>query len=276
MQTYARQGGSSAIFIHDDGLQLVSEKDREARIAFYADHNIGWVARPAHSSAPDGFKRAGRFKKASNLNYGLALSMKLERHLRVLQEAEEREELDETDDTPLEDRALHLACDEMFAETGGQWKPWANNGRSIRIGEIILLVDADTVVPEDCLRDAARELAESPEVAIIQHESGKTIHDRCLVNRRCSTTLFPQRSCRLPIITLRMESHILRAESTNVSLWVVQTARWPLSWVTMHSFAGRHFRMPRSLILLMGKRRFGQSPMCPRTLIWLYVFRYVL
>lgn len=173
MQTYARQGGSCAIFVHDDGLQLISEKDREARIAFYADHNIGWVARPAHSSASDGFKRAGRFKKASNLNYGLALSMKLEQHLRVLQDAEERGELPETgDESSLEDRALHLACDEMFAEAGGRWKPWASNGRSIRIGEIILLVDADTVVPEDCLRDAARELAETPEVAIIQHDSG--------------------------------------------------------------------------------------------------------
>ncbi|KAG8215894.1 glycosyl transferase family group 2-domain-containing protein [Butyriboletus roseoflavus] len=171
MQTYARQGGSSAIFVHDDGLQLISEKDREARITFYADHNIGWVARPGHDSSPGGFKRAGRFKKASNMNYGLALSLKLEKHLRALQEAEEREELEDIDDSPLEDRALHMACDEVFAESGGKWKPWASNGRSLRIGEIILLVDADTVVPEDCLRDAARELAESPEVAIIQHDS---------------------------------------------------------------------------------------------------------
>jgi hypothetical protein len=65
MQTYARQGGSSHIFVCDDGLQLLNEEDREARISFYADHNIGWVARPPHSSEPDGFKRAGRFKKAS-------------------------------------------------------------------------------------------------------------------------------------------------------------------------------------------------------------------
>lgn len=187
MQTYARQGGSSAIFIHDDGLQLISEKDREARIAFYADHNIGWVARPGHDSSPGGFKRAGRFKKASNLNYGLALSLKMEKHLKVLQEAEELEELDYADDTPLEDRALHLACSEVFAEGGDKWRPWASNGRSIRIGELILLVDADTVVPEDCLRDAARELAESPEVAIIQHESGM----RLFISRRaCSTHSF--------------------------------------------------------------------------------------
>src|SRR5258706_7992609 len=41
----------------------------------------------------------------------------------------------------------------------------------MRLGEIILIVDSDTIVPEDCFRDAAREMAESPEVAIIQHES---------------------------------------------------------------------------------------------------------
>jgi len=75
MQTYARQGGTSSIFVHDDGLQLISEEDREKRIAFYADHNIGWVARPGHSKEPDGFKRAGRFKKASNMNYGIQVGI---------------------------------------------------------------------------------------------------------------------------------------------------------------------------------------------------------
>jgi hypothetical protein len=74
MQTYARQGGTSAIFVHDDGLQLISEEERQKRITFYADHNLGWVARPKHSDEPDGFKRAGRFKKASNMNYGLQVS----------------------------------------------------------------------------------------------------------------------------------------------------------------------------------------------------------
>ena len=75
MQSYARQGGTSSIFIHDDGLQLISAEERVKRTNFYADHNIGWVARPPHSNEPDGFKRAGRFKKASNMNYGLRVSM---------------------------------------------------------------------------------------------------------------------------------------------------------------------------------------------------------
>jgi cellulose synthase/poly-beta-1,6-N-acetylglucosamine synthase-like glycosyltransferase len=167
MQTYARQGGTSTIFVHDDGLQLLKEEEREGRIAFYANHNIGWVARPAHESSPDGFKRAGRFKKASNMNYGLALSLKLERHLAALVAMGETD----ADEVPLEDRALEMAVEELYEENGRRWRPWASNGKSIRIGEIILIVDSDTIVPEDCFRDAARELAESPEVAIIQHES---------------------------------------------------------------------------------------------------------
>ena len=168
MQTYARQGGTSTIFVHDDGLQLISAEDREERIAFYADHNIGWVARPPHSSAPDGFKRAGRFKKASNMNYGLKLSLILEKHLAELQINGASDEFE-----TLEDQATKLAVGEIYEESGQKFKPWAANGRSLRMGEVILIVDSDTIVPEDCFRDAARELAESPEVAIIQHESGE-------------------------------------------------------------------------------------------------------
>ncbi|KAH9938819.1 glycosyl transferase family group 2-domain-containing protein [Epithele typhae] len=186
MQTYARQGGTSSIFINEDGMQLLSEEERQARIAFYADHNIGWVARPAHSGAPDGYKRAGRFKKASNMNFGLDLSLRLEKHLASLEALQAagglptppRADRDSQDaasahgpEESLEDRALALAIEEVAAESDGRWRPWAANGRSLRVGEVILIVDSDTIVPEDCLRDAARELAECPDVAIIQHES---------------------------------------------------------------------------------------------------------
>lgn len=95
----------------------------------------------------------------------------------------------------LEDKALELAIEEIYQKNGQKWKPWANNARSLRVGDLILIVDSDTIVPEvlirierftarnahaiftlqDCFRDAARELAECPEVAIIQHESGEPI-----------------------------------------------------------------------------------------------------
>ncbi|KAJ7850100.1 glycosyl transferase family group 2-domain-containing protein [Mycena leptocephala] len=156
MQTYARQGGTSSIFVHDDGLQLISAEEREKRISFYADHKLGsWVARPKHEDAPGGFKRAGRFKKASNMNYGLALSLKMEAHLAALEARERMGEVVLLDgDDCLEDRALEMAVEEVC-----------------RVGDVILIIDSDTIVPEDCFRDAARELVECPEVAIIQHES---------------------------------------------------------------------------------------------------------
>lgn len=146
MQTYARQGGTSTIFVHDDGLQLISEAEREKRISFYADHNIGWVARPPHSSAADGYKRAGRFKKASNMNYGLALSLRMEKKLVEL-ESEEKLGKVEGD---LEDKALEMAIEDIYQENGQKWRPWAANGKSLRVGDVILIVDSDTIVPEVC------------------------------------------------------------------------------------------------------------------------------
>ena len=206
MKTYARQGGTSTIFINDDGLQLLPPAERGARITYYTNHGIGWVARPPHSNEPDGFKRAGRFKKASNMNYALQLSLRLEKHLETLINQEKSgtrpapnhqsgtsrsrrfslntndgaghpTEGDEGDEMTSEDRALLMTVEEVHEAAGKRegFKPWAANGRAMRIGEIILLVDSDTVVPEDCLRDAAREMAESPEVAIIQHESGELL-----------------------------------------------------------------------------------------------------
>ncbi|KAJ7489449.1 glycosyl transferase family group 2-domain-containing protein [Mycena latifolia] len=234
MQTYARQGGTSTIFINDDGLRLLSAPDRDERLSFYANHNIGWVARPKHDDNSGGFKRAGRFKKASNMNYGLELSLKAERHLEVLVASaglgnpsatptladlgaaggpfrappQHRMSLAsgfdmrsytgagqygmqyqnrEGDDhgviaaawaegmgsvgEDLEERALGLAIEEMYEESGRKFRPWAANGKATRLGEYVLIVDSDTVVPEDCLRDAAREMTECPTVAIIQHES---------------------------------------------------------------------------------------------------------
>jgi hypothetical protein len=130
--------------ICDDGLQVLPEIDQLERKAFYANHNVGWTARPGHSSKPGGFKRAGKFKKASNMNYALNISLKLEKHLaQLLQDGE-----DDTADGCLEDRALKMALDEVYADSGNQFMPWGSNGKSIRMGEIILIVDADTVVPE--------------------------------------------------------------------------------------------------------------------------------
>ena len=166
---YDEIGGTSAIFICDDGMQCIPEADQNERIAFYANHNIGWVARPPHSSSPEGFKRAGKFKKASkwvfslhfdemqcsslltrfnnfSMNYGLQLSLKLEKFLAQLEE----QGAEDNGDDYLEDQAMRMAQEEMYEESGKKWKPRCANGKSLRVGEIILIIDSDTVVPEVC------------------------------------------------------------------------------------------------------------------------------
>jgi len=88
--TYQMQGGTASIFVNDDGMQLVSESERLARQEFYEEYNIGWTARPAHN--PKGekenqpvFLRRGKFKKASNMNYGIWISVRFEEKLQRIQ-----------------------------------------------------------------------------------------------------------------------------------------------------------------------------------------------
>lgn len=50
-------------------------------------------------------------------------------------------------------------------------QPPAMGGGDVRIGDIILIIDADTRIPADCFLDAANEFHNCPEVAILQHTS---------------------------------------------------------------------------------------------------------
>ncbi|KAF8505301.1 hypothetical protein JB92DRAFT_3122481 [Gautieria morchelliformis] len=45
----------------------------------------------------------------------------------------------------IKERALHLVVEETFEEIGRRWMPWAANGCAIRVGELILIVDLDTL-----------------------------------------------------------------------------------------------------------------------------------
>ena len=48
----------------------------------------------------------------------------------------------------VEEKALQMAIEEVWEESGRRHRPWAANGRATRMGEVVLLVDSDTVVPE--------------------------------------------------------------------------------------------------------------------------------
>lgn len=165
ISTYEMQGGTANIFVNDDGMQLIPEDQARARRDFYEEHNIGWVARPRHNPKPeDGgrpFVRRGRFKKASNMNYGLMVSNRIEDALSLVVRGANWNQEDE-------DTAYAEALAKVLEEDEG--RTWAEG--NIRLGDYILLIDSDTRVPEDCLLDAVSEMEQSPEVAILQYTSG--------------------------------------------------------------------------------------------------------
>jgi hypothetical protein len=125
MRTYELQGGSVNLFINDDGLQLLDEDQRRARIDFYTENGIGWTARPPHGS--DGFVRRGKFKKASNLNFGLMVSNMIEERLSRVQR-------DEKWNQEREHQEYQKCIKKVLQEDG---KVWAEG--DIRIGDYILL-----------------------------------------------------------------------------------------------------------------------------------------
>ncbi|KAF4469506.1 hypothetical protein FALBO_3597 [Fusarium albosuccineum] len=203
IQYYEERGGTASVFINDDGMQCIQPELAEARKQYYRENGIGFTARlpnrqqakkgswlswfkksnvsqngddekktlsPQEISNNIGFERKGKFKKASNMNYGLAFSNRVEDEMsRLIQlECEKRgcteAELTAEDDGDIYEQALQ----NMLSEDEG--RTWAEG--NIRIGELILIIDCDTRVPIDCLLYGALEMHESPEVAILQHGSG--------------------------------------------------------------------------------------------------------
>lgn len=165
ISTYEMQGGKANIFVNDDGMQLIDEGAAVARREFYDEHNIGWVSRPKHNPKPTDanetpFVRKGKFKKASNMNYCLMTSNKVEEKLQAVDRSPTWTEQDEN-------AAYGYCLQEVMQESDG--RTWA--GGNIRVGDYILLVDSDTRVPKDCLLDAVSEMEQSPEVGLIQYTS---------------------------------------------------------------------------------------------------------
>ena len=111
------------IIVHDDGLQVIDDFEKNKRIDFYKTHNIGYIGRPKEN-------RNGRFKKASNLNFGFNI---LNNH----------------------------NYDITNALIGGE----------LYLGEYVLLLDADTRIPFDCLHDPLYEFQQDDKLGFIQHLS---------------------------------------------------------------------------------------------------------
>ena len=167
ISTYEMQGGTANIFVNDDGMQLLSREEAQARQEFYEEHSIAWVARPRHD--PKGehgvpFVRRGKFKKASNMNYALWVSNRVEEKMTKMSGSPKPSDWTQE----LEAASYAKALEDVIAEDEN--RTWADG--NVRIGDFVLLVDSDTRVPTDCLLDAVSEMENSPQVAIIQFSSG--------------------------------------------------------------------------------------------------------
>uniref|UniRef100_A0A7S0PX07 Glycosyltransferase 2-like domain-containing protein n=1 Tax=Asterionellopsis glacialis TaxID=33640 RepID=A0A7S0PX07_9STRA len=142
---YTAMGGDAHMFVNDDGLQLIDEKEREERIRFYHENEIAYIARPSH----DILKRHGLFKKASNMNFCLNFAIDV-------QKAEEEFGLSK------QEAIQHVIDARPYPVLAGG---------PIGIGtvEYVLLVDSDTRVPEKCLYQTVGEFVITPTLGFIQH-----------------------------------------------------------------------------------------------------------
>lgn len=99
------------------------------------------------------------------MNYAMDISLKVEQKLEKVQRSGS---WTDSKEEAACDQAMNEVLNELWQTTGHV--AWAAG--DIRIGELILLIDSDTRVPADCFLDAASEFHHSPQVAILQHQSG--------------------------------------------------------------------------------------------------------
>jgi hypothetical protein len=145
---YESRGGTANIYINDDGQRAgLSEAEVKKRQDYYHDNNIGWVARPRHKG-DEGFIRKGKFKKASNMNFALNVSQKLESRMQGMMD--ERILATGTDflDDNEEEEMYGEALEQVLRENPLAWAQG-----DIRVGEVILLVDCDTRVVSTIVLD---------------------------------------------------------------------------------------------------------------------------
>lgn len=143
---YQYEGGEVNIFVHDDGLMLLDDIEKNKRLTYYDScDEIFYIGRPKEN-------RAGRFKKASNMNFGL------------------RKIIDA--------KALFNDNNTMFISPMDALKYLANNhnpyfmcggaNKYINIGKYILLLDSDSRVPERILPDLVSEMEMYKELGFMQ------------------------------------------------------------------------------------------------------------
>ncbi|MBY0399708.1 glycosyltransferase family 2 protein, partial [Myxococcota bacterium] len=172
-----KTGARCNVLVSDDGLLWFAANDLEgalevarrtlpaerttaqsellARISYYETADVPFVARPWPEPGVPGTERAGRFRKASNLNYSLRLADRLE-------PSEAMSEDHERFRTALPEQAYALGF----------------SRGDVRIGEIIVQLDKDSLIPPDVIHATVPEFLADPTLAYTQHSTYPTNEDR--------------------------------------------------------------------------------------------------
>jgi Glycosyl transferase family group 2 len=126
-----------------------------ARTTYYDAFDVPVVARPWPEPGVPGTERPGRFRKASNLNYALRLADRLGGG-KLLSEAHAR---------------FREAVPESVYQLG-------YSRGDVRVGEIVVQLDKDSVIPPEVIRATVPEFLADPTLAYTQHASYPTNEER--------------------------------------------------------------------------------------------------
>lgn len=159
IHSYQLAAGKVNILVADDGLQLISEKDRRERIDFYSEMGLGWVARPRHGL--NGYARRGKFKKASNLNNTCYTAVATEELLKSAATAQTAPPVRASTSAHRD----QIVEDFVRALSDSRNLDWA--GGDVRLGDIIFIIDSDDRFPKNFILPTAVECFLNPQLAIL-------------------------------------------------------------------------------------------------------------
>jgi hypothetical protein len=172
------------IIVCDDGLNLISENDKQERIKFYTSQKIGYTARP-HTSK---LKRRGRFKKAGNLNFSMNYANIA--YSKINNYNENNIDISETTDENYPD-LLMVEFDNMLALGAGF-------DGNLLYGSYIFLIDSDTRLPDfplmenGCLKRMVKDIMFDGENSVLYIQcftgpylSTKSLSEKCVFNFTC-------------------------------------------------------------------------------------------
>lgn len=184
---YIQRGGNCNIIVNDDGLfkilgdrlnKLDKHEEVVNRILYYKKYNIGFTARKYAD-------RQGKFKKASNMNYGQYIYKKQIRRIHgspltsvkklltptkhcISQDFEFGEE-EKTPKSILLQASTPRYKPYMFKDIIVDAKNRYMYYGDISIGDYILLVDSDTVIPSTIMPSIIKLFEKEPELGYVQH-----------------------------------------------------------------------------------------------------------